>query len=493
MIRVQHHTFKKGLFILLIVMMILPAIQARYKIIPEGKLTGAFETTDPPDFANYTNTSWMSGDFQTNFNNRLEHNIGFRNELVRVHNQIDFSLYNKANAEGVVVGKHNILFEEDYIKEYLGMYFVGENVWEKKAHQLKKVQDTLQAMGKQLLIVFEPSKASIYPEYFPRQYDRTPKRPSNYEAMKHYFGEAGLQVLDLDHFFLNLKSHQKAPLFTGGGTHWSYYGAALAADTTLKMMRKLGLNVPELSIGTLSTSDTIRHPDNDIWLAMNLIKPLSQKQPLYPQLNYKQAGGTKPSVLIVGDSFYFNWLNDNIPLNSFSNCEFWYYNASITRCDYSPGGNASDRDLLQEVLSHDVIMIMITGRFHHAFAWIFDEEIYDIFYPGYRDPVWTYSNSLRSYGDEFSRLYKDAGIKNISLQERIEKEASYLFYQDYQSNPDKYADSRDKILYYSLSISSTPEWMESIRKKAAINGVSVKEQLNRDATLLYEEELRKAN
>lgn len=490
---VDHSKIKKGLFTLLVLMLVLPAIQARFTLINERPLTGAFEGADPPSFDNYTNPSWLSGDFQSTFNLRLEQNIGFRNSLVRMHNQLNFDLFNQANAEGVVIGKDRMLFEEDYIREYLGMYYVGDTVWQKKAYQLRKVQDTLRAMGKQLLVILEPGKGSFYPELFPRQYQQIEKSTSNYDAIKLHFGKAGIKMLDIDSLFLSQKKQYKAPLFTQGGTHWSYFGAAVAAQITLKTLQEQSLNVPNLSIGELSVGDTVRHPDNDIWLAMNLAASPKLQQPIYPLLEFGKVTGSKPTVLVVGDSFYYNWLNDNIPSKAFGNCEFWYYNKTITRCDYSPGGQASERDLKQEIQQCDAILIMITGRFHHAFAWNFDEQLFDLFYPGYRDPVWTFSNQLRNFNTEFSRLYNESLRQNISLERRIDKEANFLFYRDYKAHPEKYSNRRDLIRLYSMSIRSSPDWFESIKKKAAENAISIEAQIKQDATWMYEQKINKTN
>ena len=126
----------------------------------------------------------------------------------------------------------------------------------------------------------------------------------------------------------------------------------------------------------------------------------------------------------------------------------------------------------------------------HAFAWGFDEQLYDLFFPGYRDPEEVFADQIRSYGDEFGRMVNEAIAMNISLEERINKEANYLFYDDYKANPDKYTEKRDLLRIYEMGIRGTPDWMQEMVKKAAINKISIDEQIRRDAEWIYEDKMK---
>ncbi len=86
----------------LLALLVIPAIQKEKPFISLKKLEGDFVPSPQP---NFTIDSWMSGEFQEKYNKYLEENIGFRNFLVRLINQIDFSLFRTTHAEGVIVGK----------------------------------------------------------------------------------------------------------------------------------------------------------------------------------------------------------------------------------------------------------------------------------------------------------------------------------------------------------------------------------------------------
>ncbi|KAF5066811.1 SGNH hydrolase-like domain, acetyltransferase AlgX [anaerobic digester metagenome] len=487
------NSLKSFMFFMLMLLIAAPAIQSRFRLFPEKPLSGAFIDAGKPSFNDFSRAGWLNGSFQETFNERLEHHIGFRSDLVRLNNQADFLFFRQANAEGVIIGRNNELFEEDYLREVTGLYYVGDSVWIKKARQLRAVQDTLASLGKTLVVILEPGKGSFHTDLWPRKYRNLPEKTSNYRMLLTRLEASGVNVLDLNRYFIDIKEKAANPLFPKCGTHWSYYGAALAADTTLKYLREIsGKPVPELIIRKTVELDTIRHPDYDIGLAMNLLFRIPQPGLVYPVLEFAGTGSeTKPNALIVGDSFYFNWLNDHITPSAFSNCDFWYYNKNITRCDYLQDGVAADRNFRDEIMQRDFILIMITERFHHAFAWNFDEQLYDLFYPGYRDPVEIFSNQIRTYGDGFKRMYEESLALNMSLEERIKKEANYLFFEDHLNAPEKYSDKRDLVRLLEMGIRGTPDWMKEIKRKARENGISEDEQIRRDATWMYEDKYGK--
>jgi hypothetical protein len=87
-------------------------------------------------------------------------------------------------------------------------------------------------------------------------------------------------------------------------------------------------------------------------------------------------------------------------------------------------------------------------------------------------------------------MANEAANMGLSIEQRIKQEASYMFYKDHVNNPDKYQ-RRDELVKLSrMGISGTPEWMEKIREKAKANGISVEEQLTKDAEWLADEKMK---
>ncbi len=481
------NSFKsKLLFVLIVLVLVAPAIQREINLVAEKPLTGAFIENAKPSFDSLSFQNWYNGTFQSEFNDLLEADIGFRKTLVRISNQLQYKLLRKANAEGVVVGKKAELYEEDYIRAVKGDFFVGEKAWIEKAEILKKVQDTLKSLGKTIVVVFEPGKGSVYPDRYPIGYNKTAKNPSNYKVFLNALDSLNVNKLDLNEFFI--QKREKAPyrLFPRIGTHWSYYGAALAADTTLSFLQSItGLSIPQIKITSLEEKEKPRHPDDDIWLAMNLLYPPPADGLIYPTIQHQPSEKSSARILIVGDSFYFNWQSEKVMANAFSDGSFWYYNKHNWNFAGVETSLVKDLNFREQIMKHDIFLIMITERFHHNFAWNFDEQLYELFYPGERDKLEYFANQLRISNLEFMRLMKDATAKNISIEERLNSEAKYLMFEDYTRNPEKYTRKKDYILMLSMSIESTPDWYEKVKEKAAQNQISVDEMVRLDAEWIY--------
>lgn len=485
---------KSLIFTILIILLLIPGLQSRFNFIKEPALSGAFLKDGKPSLDSLSIDSWFEGSFQEDYDKRLEENVGFRNYLVKINNQIDYSLFNNANVEGVIVGKQNMLIQEDYIHEYTGKFYVGDSVWIKKAIRLKAIQDTLKKLNKTLVIIIEPDKASTYPENLPDKYFLNPGRKTNYQQMLTELLKNEVNVLDLNNYFQSIKGKTDYPIFPQCGIHWSYYGATLAADTTVHYLEKLTkADLPEMKVSELKIPDVPRHPDYDIGLAMNLFFPIPHQIPPDPVIQFNTENKVRPNALVVGDSFYFNWLNAGIPKHIFSSCDFWYYNNSITYSDGNKGGKASDLNLKGELMKKDIILLMVTGCFMHSFAWGFDQQVYNLFYPGRIDPVEQFADQVRAYNDHFKRMEKDAVKKNMPLEVRIEEEAKYLFYEEMKKHPEKFSTKSAEILAIEMAIRSTPEWMKEIERKAKQNNKTVDEQLRGDAEYMYNEKMKKKN
>lgn len=484
-------TVKQVLFLLVILLLILPALQRHFNFVAEKPLSGAFVKQEPPNFNEITVSSWMDGSFQADFSNRLESHIGFHNTLLRLFNQLEYSLFREANAEGVIVGKAGELFEEDYIRAFMGEFYVGEAVWKDKVLKIKAVQDTLEKLGKSFFVILEPGKGSTYPDRFPAKYEASEAGISNYQVFSKQLAYNEVNYLDLSAVFQSWRHSAPYRLFPKAGTHWSYYGAALAADTMLKYLNKIhGGGVPQMKIVALKEDQPIRHPDDDMWLAMNVLAAAPADNLAYPEIQFESAAPVKPKALFVGDSFYFNWQSDLILLNAFADVEFWYYNKTVWNRQGVEAGSIDNKDFAASIAASDVIAIMITERFHHNFAWNFDEQLYDYFFPEAEDPIQYFANQVRINNLHFMRMVDDAKASRIELPERIRKEAEFLLYEDYQLNPEKYKPHREAMIaILMMSIRQTPHWLDQVKQKAEDQQLPLEEMIRRDAVWIYENQV----
>lgn len=362
-----------ALFILLLTLMFLPLLQSQTELVYLYPLVGAI---DEPKKDTFNNEDWFSGKYQEGMEKYFNESFGFRNTCIRINNQISFEIDKKANANGVIIGKDNYLYEYNYIKAYYGSDYIGYDSINDRMQKIKYIHDTLKALHKDLIIVFAPGKASFYPEFIPDNL-KTEKNITNYETYVDLAKKLHISHIDFNKYFIDHKSTSKYPLYPQYGIHWSNYSICLVTDSLLRYIE----NSRKIDMNTIYWDDvTLDQPqlrDYDIADGMNLLFKLKSFEMGYPEIKY-ESGKIKPSVLSIGDSFYwgiFNLTNTTI----FSNSHFWYYNKQIFPESYKSLLETKDVNLKDEITRHDVIIIMATESNLPKLGWGFIENTYEAF------------------------------------------------------------------------------------------------------------------
>jgi len=367
---------KKILFLLLLLFLVVPVIQSKFKFIKVTPLSGAI---NQPEKEYFSVKNWFSGNYQEKEEKYLNETFGFRNLFIRINNQVAFNLYNKAKANGVIIGKNNYLYEENYIKAYYGEDFIGIDSITHRMKRLKYLQDTLAKLNKTVIIVFAAGKGSFYPEYFPKKYIRE-KGKTNYEYHVRLAKELGLNYIDFNRYFIENKNISKYPLYPQYGIHWSYYGMCLATDSIIHYIEKIrNIDIPNLYWNGIELANA-KESDYDIADGMNLIFKLKSFKMAYPHVQIESdSSKIKPSVLVISDSFYWGIFNLGIS-NAFSNSHFWFYNQQIYPDSYQSPIETNQVNLRDEIAKHDIIILMATEATLPNLGWGFIENTYNLFH-----------------------------------------------------------------------------------------------------------------
>lgn len=363
--------FKFSLLTMIFIFMFIHMIYDHFNFIRIPPLKGDIRYSKKPAL---TIKSWFNGDFQQEQETFINEAFGFRSLYVRLNNQIGFSLFDKINAKKVVLGKSNYLFEESYIAAYTGKDFIGEDSINIVADRIKFVSDTLAKLNKQLIIIFAAGKASFYPEYIPDKYFPI-KGKTNYKALSQAIKDRNITHIDFNKWFMAQKWKSKYPLYPQCGIHWSNYGALLAADSIIKQIEYLRkIDMPNLIFDMVEMKFPIEI-DYDIAAGMNLLfkfKTFKMAYPVYRTESFKKK--TKPSVLVVSDSFYWGMYYFGIS-KSFKNDHFWYYNHQVYPESSTKEVFANTLDLRCEIQKNEVIILMATEASLKNFGWGFLENL----------------------------------------------------------------------------------------------------------------------
>jgi hypothetical protein len=477
-------TVEKILVLFLLIMLVIPAIQKEKPVVTFKKLEGDFIPAEKPVL---TTPSWMNGNFQIKFDKYLEENIGFRNLLVRLINQIDYNLFRTTHAEGVVVGKKDQLLEYDYIRAYTGVDFIGEETIDRKIRKLKFIQEHLKKEKNiDLILVFETGKTSYYSECIPSKYLKYAGSQTNYDSFIRQAKIYDLRYIDFNAYFKQLKEKTEYPLYPQYGIHWSTYGMSIVADSLLRYIENIRqVNLPDVYTDSLIVTTTPEKPDYDIASTLNLLFHLPKNERLaYPVYRFEENPEKyRPMVLAVADSYYWNIFNTRIPKNVFKNEAFWYFYGKAITESYGTEMWVKDLNLKEEVEKQDVIFLMVTERFLHKLGWGFIEDTYALYGPlsGY-DVMHNFKCDILNYYEWLNDVIEKARVRNIPLEEMLELDAEYLFNQ---KSPD------DLLIlegpeYFERAIRRDPNWLTSVRKQAAEKGVSLDEMIRLNAVYIFE-------
>lgn len=464
--------------------MILPAIQKEYAFVKVKKLDGDFILAEKPAFSW---ADWYGGKYQFAYDKYLEDHIGFRDFFVRLTNQIDFSLYRIPHAEGVVVGKNDQLFEFDYIRAFTGEDYIGKDNIDRKIRKLKFIQKYLkEEKNIDLVLVFEPGKASFYPECIPDRYLDFVSSNTNFDSFLSKAIEYQVNYIDFRTYFNSMKGTKSYPLYPQYGIHWSIYGMSFAADSLISYIETIrNIDLPEYVIDSLQIEKIARRPDYDVGKTLNLLFQLHEKEKLaYPAYRFNENPlKEKPMVLTIADSYYWNIFNTGIPKNLFKNETFWYFNKQIYPDYYFQPKTVADINLQEEIEKQDVIFLMITERFLFKFGWNFIEDVFKLYGPTSEfDKMHDYKCMVWNYNVWFTNTINDAKKRNISLEEILDLIAEYTYGQDNLNNLLMLMGPE----YYKRNIMRNKTWYKGLELKATEENISLDELIQHEADFNFQ-------
>ena len=380
---------KRLLLGLVLALLLVPVLQAKFHFLEERRLSGAFEVAPRAEF------NWnglLDNSYQPALEHYLEDRMGFRAFLIQLHNQLRFSLFGVSSNTAVVIGRKGMVFQNAPVHTYLGQDSMGRSQARFRARRLRQVQQDLAARGIPLLFVMAPNKARQLPQLLPALLPRPTPGRSNYEVYTREMQRQGVALLNLTPLFTAWADTARYPLFPWSGTHWSAYGATLSADTILRRVEYL-LHVPVPRLRPIGPPlvTTVANPiDGDLTASMNLMFPPTGPPAVYPQLGPAppRPGEQRPNLLLVGDSF--NWglmfFSPFIQHAFAPESRFWYYNRTVYIPDTyehkDPVNELVEKlNFRQQVESRQIVVILMTEHNLIFNEFSFTQQLFDLYHP----------------------------------------------------------------------------------------------------------------
>ncbi|MGB0423287.1 MAG: alginate O-acetyltransferase AlgX-related protein [Flavobacteriales bacterium] len=318
--------------------------------------------------------NWLNGSYQDSMETYVNEHAGFRPAMVRLNNQLEYHLFDVAKGKEIIIGKNNCLYGIGYIKAATGEDFVGEQTIKDKVAQIKRSSDFLESKGTELVVLLAPGKGTFYPEYIPKRFPKV-NDSLNIDYYIKEFENQGVNVIDANSWFREMKDTSEHCLYPLHGIHWSSYGHALVQDSLENYFEALfDLDLPDYSITGFEQTTDARFTDSDMERGCNLISKLPAEVLSYPFVEYQTEGKSKPKMIAIGDSFFWNLLNDcNV---MFDDLHFYYYFNEDHHVPESKMLKIEDNHPLEDHLENaDVVLIVITDAQLPRMGWGFFDAV----------------------------------------------------------------------------------------------------------------------
>ena len=181
-------------------------------------------TFEPPEGETVLNGDWAAA-YQTAF----EEALALRGPAVNVWGVLEYLLFREGRP-GVLVGEDGWLFTTEEFQAHPD----AAEAAEENLEIILSVRDTLAAEGIALVVVVLPAKASVYEEALGR-YTLPDAARARYEGLRGELLEHGVVAPDVLGALLEAK--REAPVFLRTDTHWTPFGASVAAELVAREVR----------------------------------------------------------------------------------------------------------------------------------------------------------------------------------------------------------------------------------------------------------------
>jgi len=416
----------KILLIFIVGLLILPLFQYFTNLVSVQGLHGSFISTKRPSFSV---KDWFTTDFQQKFDNYYNENFGFRSSFVRLHNQVDYSLFDEAHASGVIIGKQRYLYEEHYIDSYFGRDYIGRDSIENRINTLEAIYKDLKQHQTEMLIVIAPGKGFYYPEYIPDSLVRE-KDTTNYEVYIDILKQKNIPYIDFNSLFMAMKDTSSIVLYPKTGIHWSMGILPYVIDSIVKKTESiLNIDMPTILWNRSERNSQAYDVDIDIEKGLNMIRHMKSLPMNYPEYSFESAEHkTKPKAIAIADSFLWQIYNMKVFKNLFRG-KFWYYYEE----EYINGHTKtyiSSVSTKHEVYQSDIVILMSTEsnlfKFPFGFENILKEDLPIISDSAFQLKVSKLMSYIKTNKKWLQKIQVKAEKRGIPLDSMLYYDAAYI-------------------------------------------------------------------
>ena len=259
-------------------------------------------------------------DFEKYFND----NFGFRDDLIRLKNQIDYTFFHYSDE--VLIGKDNWLFyKEEVERDEVKLEKLNDAHFIDIQNKILALNERLKKGGITFVVMPIPEKNSVYPELMTQN---TTKRPriTRLTAFLAFF-ESHPEIIVMNVPRILEQEKQNNQLYLKTDFHWNDIGAYITSQKIVTLLAKashtpvmwkypLNVNYHENFTGGQNNSLAIFFPTLESEPSTETIRKFSTMSLPVPQFldyhfksNYQDTQILLPKTVLLGNSFSLNFIN----------------------------------------------------------------------------------------------------------------------------------------------------------------------------------------
>lgn len=384
--------------------------------------------------------TYLDASYQDFLANNARKKTGFKEFFSRCYNQVAFTFFGKSANKNVFKGSNHELYLIASLDDITGKllrskYGTVENAMsdaQKNVKETLTLIDTLRQHGTHFLFVFCPTKTAVYPENMPEQFKDS---ISDFCLADYYiqlFKESGIPHIDFYNYFKSIKNTFPYPLYTRTGSHWAESTIPYVCDSLLRKIEALsGYRMPSVNYIDPNLSYDYSEQDGELENHIDLLLPLCKPKVSRPIFTLQDTlGKDRPNLLVVGDG-YFSQLHKSCFLNAFNNWDFWLYNqisvSSRPTCNwkylnqmYDTAETLEDADIVMAIFTSNYLLNYFCGFIHTA------QELFQKGVTSDQEAIVLIIQRIKDNPDWLHAIEEQAKERGISIDENLHRNAEYI-------------------------------------------------------------------
>ena len=317
-------------------------------------------------------TAILDGSFQNSFDKWMTDKFYKHTEIVKVHNQIEYSIFNDGMGDWIQ-GREGYLFSKSQTYNAVGGDYVNKTSWEdylEYAESMSHLQKLLNAAGKDFVVLLTPVKAEIYTDKLPWYERLIATHYEHAENTKRKMLLKALNQYDVNYYETTedlkaMRGNADFDVFSKTGHHWTLTAAATEMNTILEKVAEKSLFTSWPSVTVTGINDILFGTDKDILNLQNVNIPKLAERYTSPVVSYIS---TDDSAYLFGTSF--GWeitgsLYKDADNRAFDSLVFEEYFTNVNEYDangsrrytFSASNTPDDVGVMKYVTGADVIIM----------------------------------------------------------------------------------------------------------------------------------------